>query len=53
MSTTADTLTHLHDHYVEAVNIAVAEGDDMPASSGWPPSSTSRPSTSSASRLAA
>jgi hypothetical protein len=27
MSTT-DTLTHLHDHYVEAVNIAVAEGDD-------------------------
>jgi hypothetical protein len=28
MSTTSDTLTHLHDHYVEAVNMAVAEGDD-------------------------
>ena len=28
MSTTSDTLTRLHDHYVEAVNIAVAEGDD-------------------------
>ena len=28
MSSTADTLTQLHDHYVEAVNIAVAEGDD-------------------------
>jgi hypothetical protein len=27
MSTT-DTLTALHDHYVEAVNMAVAEGDD-------------------------
>ena len=25
MSTTSDTLTHLHDHYVEAVNMAVAE----------------------------
>jgi hypothetical protein len=28
MSTTSDTLTRLHDHYVEAVNLAVAEGDD-------------------------
>ena len=28
MSTTSDTLTRLHDHYVEAVNMAVAEGDD-------------------------
>jgi hypothetical protein len=28
MSTTSDTLTRLHDHYVEAVNIAVAEGDE-------------------------
>jgi Mn-dependent DtxR family transcriptional regulator len=28
MSTTADTLNRLHDHYVEAVNMAVAEGDD-------------------------
>jgi hypothetical protein len=28
MSTTADTLTRLHEHYVEAVNLAVAEGDD-------------------------
>ena len=28
MSTTTDTLTHLHDHYVEAVNMAVADGDD-------------------------
>ena len=28
MSTTTDTLTNLHDHYVEAVNMAVAEGDD-------------------------
>ena len=27
MSTT-DTLAALHDHYVEAVNMAVAEGDD-------------------------
>jgi hypothetical protein len=27
MSTT-DTLTRLHNHYVEAVNLAVAEGDD-------------------------
>ena len=28
MSTTSDTLTHLHDHYVEAINMAVAAGDD-------------------------
>jgi hypothetical protein len=28
MSTTADTLTRLHDHYVEAVNMAVADGND-------------------------
>jgi hypothetical protein len=28
MSTTSDTLTRLHEHYVEAVNLAVAEGDD-------------------------
>ena len=28
MSTTTDTLTRLHDHYVEAVNMAVADGDD-------------------------
>ena len=28
MSTTSDTLSRLHDHYVEAVNMAVAEGDD-------------------------
>ena len=28
MSTTSDTLTTLHDHYVEAVNMAVADGDD-------------------------
>jgi hypothetical protein len=28
MSTTTDTLTNLHDHYVEAVNMAVADGDD-------------------------
>ena len=28
MSNTADTLTTLHDHYVEAVNMAVADGDD-------------------------
>jgi hypothetical protein len=28
MSTTSDTLTQLHEHYVEAVNMAVAEGDD-------------------------
>jgi hypothetical protein len=28
MSTTTDTLTSLHDHYVEAVNMAVAEGND-------------------------
>jgi len=28
MSTTSDTLNRLHEHYVEAVNIAVAEGDD-------------------------
>ena len=28
MSSTADTLTDLHDHYVEAVNMAVADGDD-------------------------
>jgi hypothetical protein len=28
MSTTTQALTLLHDHYVEAVNIAVAEGDD-------------------------
>ena len=27
MSTT-DTLTRLHEHYIEAVNIAVSEGDD-------------------------
>jgi hypothetical protein len=27
MSTT-DTLTRLHEHYIEAVNMAVAEGDD-------------------------
>jgi hypothetical protein len=28
MSTTSDTLTRLHEHYVEAINMAVAEGDD-------------------------
>jgi len=28
MSTNTDTLTQLHDHYVEAVNFAVAENDD-------------------------
>jgi hypothetical protein len=28
MSTTSDTLARLHDHYVEAINLAVAEGDD-------------------------
>jgi hypothetical protein len=28
MSTTSDILTALHEHYVEAVNMAVAEGDD-------------------------
>ena len=28
MSTTTDALTHLHDHYIEAVNMAVADGDD-------------------------
>ena len=28
MSSTTDTLTHLHEHYIEAVNMAVAEGDD-------------------------
>jgi hypothetical protein len=28
MSTPTDTLTQLHDHYVEAVNMAVADGDD-------------------------
>jgi hypothetical protein len=28
MSTNTDTLTRLHDHYVEAVNFAVAEGDE-------------------------
>ena len=28
MSNTTDTLTHLHDHYVEAINMAVADGDD-------------------------
>jgi hypothetical protein len=28
MSITSDTLSRLHDHYVEAVNMAVAEGDD-------------------------
>ncbi len=28
MSPTTDTLTRLHNHYVEAVNMAVAEGDD-------------------------
>jgi hypothetical protein len=28
MSTTTDTLTNLHDHYVEAVNMAVAADDD-------------------------
>ncbi len=27
MSTSTDTLTRLHEHYVEAVNIAVAEDD--------------------------
>jgi hypothetical protein len=29
MSTTSDILNQLHDHYVEAVNLAVAEGDDQ------------------------
>ena len=29
MSSTSDTITRLHDRYVEAVNIAVAD-DDMP-----------------------
>ncbi len=28
MTPTTDTLTHLHEHYIEAVNMAVAEGDD-------------------------
>jgi hypothetical protein len=28
MSSATDTLTHLHDHYVEAVNMAVAADDD-------------------------
>jgi hypothetical protein len=28
MTTTTDTLTRLHEHYIEAVNMAVAEGDD-------------------------
>ena len=28
MSTITDTLTRLHDHYIEAVNMAVADGDD-------------------------
>ena len=28
MSTHDTALTHLHDHYVEAVNFAVAEGDE-------------------------
>ena len=28
MSNTADTLTRLHEHYIEAVNMAVADGDD-------------------------
>jgi hypothetical protein len=28
MSKTSDTLANLHDHYVEAVNMAVAEGND-------------------------
>ena len=28
MSTTTDTLTHLHEHYVEAINMAVADGDE-------------------------
>ncbi len=28
MSNTNDTLTQLHEHYVEAVNMAVAQGND-------------------------
>ena len=28
MSTTFDTLNRLHAHYIEAVNMAVAEGDE-------------------------
>ena len=28
MNTSTDTLTQLHDHYVEAVNFAVAENDE-------------------------
>ena len=28
MSSTSDTLIRLHDHYVEAVNMAVADGDE-------------------------
>ena len=28
MSSITDTLTNLHDHYIEAVNMAVADGDD-------------------------
>ena len=28
MSAPSDTLTNLHDHYVEAINLAVADGDD-------------------------
>ena len=28
MSTNTSTLTQLHDHYVEAVNFAVAENDE-------------------------
>jgi hypothetical protein len=27
VSTTSDTITRLHDHYVEAVNLAVADDD--------------------------
>ena len=27
MSITSDTLTNLHDHYVDAINTAVADGD--------------------------
>ena len=29
--TTTDTLTALHEHYIEAVNMAVAEGDEKRA----------------------
>jgi len=33
MTTTTDTLTTLHDRYVEAINMAIARGDDTRANS--------------------